>query len=168
MKKILANSNSYGSKRNRASIRYIVIHYTGVKNDTAVNEAEYFKYRNTRKAGAHFFIGQKGQVVKSVPMNRTAWSVGGLYSLKDGAGRYYLKCTNANSVSIELCDNLDKDPSKAQIKAVQKTIRYIRKYCKNAHIIIRHWDVNGKECPLRMIGTENKKWIKFKKQINVN
>lgn len=165
MKYIKASKMSYGSKRNRSSVRYIVIHYTAVRGDTAENEANYFKNNNSRLAGAHFFVDQKGTIIKSVPMNRTAWSVGGLYSRANGAGKYYKKCTNSNSVSIELCDNVTHDPSQKQIKAVKKTIKYIRKYCKNADIIIRHWDVNGKVCPARMVGTDNKKWTSFKKKI---
>lgn len=168
MRKILANKNSYNTrtKRDRDSVKYIVIHYTGVKGDTAENEANYFKKSNTRKAGAHFFIDQKGTIIKSVPMNRTAWSVGGFYTNVHGAGKYFGKCRNDNSVSIEMCDNLTKDPSAKQIRAVKRCVRYIRKYCKNANVILRHWDVNGKSCPLRMTGTLNAKWKKFHKQIN--
>jgi N-acetylmuramoyl-L-alanine amidase CwlA len=66
---------------------------------------------------------------------------------------------NANSVSIELCDNLNKDPSSAQIKAVKKCIKYIRKYCPNATKVIRHFDVTGKHCPARMM--DDKVWKKF-------
>lgn len=165
MRYIKASKMSYGYKRKRSSVRYIVIHYTGVKGDTAENEANYFARNNTRAAGAHFFVDQKGTIIKSVAMNRVAWSVGGLYSRANGAGKYYQKCTNSNSVSIEMCDNMTRDPSQKQIKAVKRTIKYIRKYCKNADIIIRHWDVNGKVCPARMSGSDNKKWEKFKKQI---
>ena len=164
-KYIKAKSNSYGSKRSRDDIKYIVIHYTGNNGDTAINNANYFKNSNTRSAGAHFFVDQKGNVIKSVAMNLIAWSVGGYYTQSNGAGKYYKKCTNANSVSIELCDNETKDPSAAQIKSVKKLIKYIKKNCPNAKTIIRHWDVNGKDCPARMTGTNNKKWKNFKSQI---
>ncbi len=167
MKYIKASKMSYGSKRKRSSVKYIVIHYTGVKGDTALNEANYFARNNTRFAGAHFFVDQQGNAIKSIPLNRTAWSVGGFYSNANGAGKYYKKCTNSNSVSIELCDNVNRDPSTKQIKAVKRVVKYIRRYCKNAQVIIRHWDVNGKCCPARMVGTDNAKWKKFKKKINV-
>ena len=167
MYKRLARSCSYSPiKRSRKDVRYIVIHYTSGKNDTAKNNVDYFATSNTRNAGAHFFVDQQGNIGRSIPMNRTAWAVGGdQRSGKDGEAAYYGKCTNANSVSIELCDNATKDPSEKQIEAVKKLVKYIRKYCPNANKIIRHWDVNGKCCPSRMVGKESKKWEKFKKAI---
>lgn len=164
MKTIKAKPISYGDKRDRKNVKYIVIHYTAGNGDTAMNEGNYFKNVNDRAAGAHFFVDQKGVTVKSIPMNLIAWAVGGsLYKdCKDG-GKYYKLCTNANSVSIELCDNAKKDPSDAQIKAVKKLIKFIRKWCPNAKKVIRHYDVTGKRCPARMV--EDKKWKEFLKKI---
>ena len=144
---IKAKKNSYGKKRDRNDVRFIVIHYTGNKNDTALANARYFANTNTRTAGAHFFVDRKGTVIKSVAMNLVAWSVGGKYPKRAGGGSYYGKCTNSNSVSIELCDIANKQPSAEQIKAVKKLIKHIRKYCPNAKTIIRHFDVNNKICP---------------------
>lgn len=165
--KKLAKSISYsGVKRKRKDVKYIVIHYTGNKGDTAKNNAIYFATNNTREAGAHFFVGPKGAVWRSIPMNRTAWAVGGDQRCgKSGEATYYDKCTNANSVSIELCDCLTSYTSK-QAKSVKKLIKYIRRYCPNAKTIIRHWDVNGKNCPAPMTGKNNAMWEKFKKEIN--
>ena len=161
-KYIKARKYSYGAKRNKAkAVKYIVIHYTGVKGDNAENNAKFFATSNTRSAGAHFFADRQGKVIKSIAMDLVAWAVGGLYTTKHGAGRYYKKCTNYNSVSIELCDCATKYPSDKQIKAVKKLIKHIRKYCPNAKTVIRHWDVNGKQCPGRMSGKNNKEWIKF-------
>lgn len=165
MKTIKADKSNYGTKRERADVKYIIIHYTANKSDTADANGRYFAKPN-RHASAHFFIGQDGKVVKSVPLNYTAWSVGGAkYSdcATTGGGKYYGIITNANSVSIELCDNRDKDPSNTQIKAVKNTIKYIKKYCKNIHGIYRHFDVNGKHCPARMM--DGKKWKTFKEAI---
>ncbi len=163
MIKIPAKPISYSSaKRDKRDVKYIVIHYTGVKGDTARNEGIYFASGNTRQAGAHFFIDRKGEIVKSVNLNRTAWSVGGdkyPSCAKTGGGKYYKIVTNYDSVSIELCDIVDKYPSEKQIQAVKKCIKYIRKYCKNAKTIVRHFDVNGKACPASM--TDSKTWNKF-------
>lgn len=169
MKTLLAHKTNYGQKRSRDIVDYIVIHYTAGNGDTAENEAKYFHNNANLKASAHFFVGQDGHIIKSVPLNYVAWSVGGkLYNdtAKTGGGRLYKACTNLNSVSIELCDNLKKDPSEAQIKAVKKLIKYIHRYCKNTYsaaCIIRHFDVNGKHCPARMM--DNTKWNKFKARI---
>ena len=165
--KRLAKSVSYGGKRARKDVKYIVIHYTGNKGDTAENNADYFATSNTRQAGAHFFVDKKGEVWKSINMNRIAWAVGGKFSTSGGAGSYYGKCTNANSVSIELCD-CTKDVSWDQMLAVRKLVQYIQKWCPNAKTIIRHWDVSGKHCPAPMIGKGNKKWKHLYNKITKN
>ena len=41
--------------------------------------------------------------------------------------------------------------TKEQAAAVKRLIKYIRKYCSNAHTVIRHFDVNGKHCPAPMM-----------------
>lgn len=171
MRYIKAKGISYDNKRKRdkASIRYIVIHYTGNKNDTALGNAKYFAYTNVRSAGAHFFIDRTGDVVKSIAMERTAWTVGGSkYTdcAKTGGGKFYGKCTNYNSVSIELCDIVDQYPSAAQIIAVKEAIKYIRKYCPNAKMVIRHFDVTGKYCPASMMPA--KVWKQFLTDIGEN
>lgn len=155
--KKIAKSISFGRKRSKNDIKYIVIHYTGNKGDTAKGNATYFATQNTRTAGAHFFVDKKGDIYKSVNLNRIAWAVGGKYNLSNGAGKYYGKCTNANSVSIELCDCCS-NTNQAQMDAVRQLVKYIKKNCKNAKTIIRHWDVNGKQCPVPMIGSNNIKW----------
>lgn len=158
-----AKSISYGGKRKYSDIKYIVIHYTGNKNDTAKANATYFAKNNTREAGAHFFVDKQGEVYKSIAINRTAYSVGGAkYSdqVRVGGGKYSGKCTNYNSVSIELCD-CTTDTNWEQKKACRELVLYIRKKCPNIKFIIRHWDVNGKPCPAPMCGIGNKKWSRL-------
>ena len=166
IEKIPAKTISYDSKRkrDRNNVYYIVIHYTGCSGDKARSNALFFKNWNTRSAGAHFFVDKEGIIVKSIAMNRTAWSVGGFFTQANGAGSLYKKATNLNSVSIELCDCV-KGSNEAQEAAVEWLIKYIRKYCPNATQVIRHWDVNGKCCPAPFTGKTNKKWTKFKNVI---
>lgn len=155
---LLAKSISYGGKRDLKSVRYIVIHYTGNKGDTAQNNAKFFANTNTRQAGAHFFVDKKGEIWRSVRMERTAWAVGNDYrSGAKGEATYYGKCTNSNSVSIELCDCIT-GVSWEQMKATRQLVKYIQGKCPNAKTIIRHWDVNGKSCPAPMVGKSNEKW----------
>ena len=160
-----AKSISYGNKRPLSNIKYIVIHYTGNKGDTAQNNLDYFANSNTRQAGAHFFVDKKGKVGKSIAMNRTAWAVGGDHrSGRKGEAAYFGKCTNANSVSIELCDMCLKT-NWEQMYATRKLVKYIQSKCPNAKTIIRHWDVNGKDCPAPFTGSGNEKWTEFKRFI---
>lgn len=155
---IPAKSISYGGTRSLDSVKYIVIHYTGNDNDTALANCNFFKNSNTRSAGCHWFVDRSGAVCQSIKMNRIAWSVGGFFTQSNGAGSYYKKCTNTNSVSIEMCDVKSQYPSGAQVSAIKKLIAYIQSECPNAKTIIRHWDVNGKSCPGRMTGTNNAEW----------
>lgn len=156
---------SYDStkKRDYKSIKAIVVHFTAVKNDSALNEVRYFALNNTREAGANFFIDRKGNIERSIPICRTAWSVGGnkyLSCYTSDGGKYYDKYNNYNTVSIELCDIVDHYPSRKQLAALAHTIKYIKKFCPNIQEIIRHYDVNGKPCPSLYCGSayKNKKW----------
>lgn len=159
---IPATSYCHGSTRALSSIKYIVLHYTAVNGDTAKNEATYFSRNYSRYAGAHFFVDQSGYIAQSIAMNVTAWSVGGSkYYGTDP--QYYGKCTNYNSVSIEMCDQVNKDASAKQIAAVKWLISHIQKNCPNAKTIIRHYDVNGKPCPARYLTAS--KWSSLKKAV---
>ena len=158
--KIPAKKISYDSSKQRDKenvVKYICIHNTGNKGDTAVNNGKFYQKGNTRQAGAHFFIDQEGVIVRSIPMNRAAYAVGGT-RYKTG-GSLHNVATNFNSVSIELCDIVDKEPSEKMIKALKELISYIQKYCPNAKNIIRHYDVTGKPCPQRYV--DDKEWNKF-------
>ena len=166
IKQIPAKAISYGGTRSLASVAAIVIHYTGGKGDTAEAEGNYFAHGNTRTAGAHFFVGQDGAVVQSIPMERIAWSVGGArYSnyKSTGGAKYYGTYKNANTVSIELCDNATKDPSDAQVRAVAELFKYIKSKCPNARALVRHFDITGKACPARMCN--DSAWSTFQKRI---
>ena len=169
IKKLYAKIISYktnGTKpvlRDLNDIKYIVIHNTGNKGDTARNNAMYFHTTNTREAGAHYFIDRKGEIYKSCKMQWIAWAVGGNFEKKENGSKYYGKCNNSNSVSIELCDIVDKDISPLQLEALQKLIKNIQEKCPNAKTIIRHFDVNSKECPIRYI--DEKKWKKLKNSL---
>lgn len=166
IRKIPAKSISYApGKRNLKSVKAIVIHYTGNIGDTAKNNAIYFSNGNTRAAGAHIFIDSNGKIYKSINFNRIAYSVGGFYSSSNGAAKYYNKLNNSNTISIELC-NLTGQATKKQIEATKYMIKKIRKKCPNVDKIVRHWDVNGKNCPAPFAGKNNKLWNFFLKEIN--
>ena len=152
MKFIRAKSLSYGVVRPYKNVKAIVIHYTGNKGDTAVGNCNYFRHGNQRQAGAHIFVDQHGGICKSVPLHRPAWSVGVFFTHAGGGAKYWGELNNYNTVSIEMCDCATRDPSPEMIKALKKAIKYIRKHCKNATKLVRHWDICGKQCPGRMSG----------------
>lgn len=149
----------YQQKRDKAAVvKYIVIHNTANVGDSAKNNVNFYAFWNDREAGAHFFVDQEGLIGRSIPMELTAFSVG-----DKGTGNLKNIVTNENSISIELCDIVTKEPSDAMAKSVVELIRYIQKYCPNAKTIVRHYDVTGKTCPKAMV--DNDKWGKFLNRI---
>ena len=156
---IKAKSISYSRiPRSKKNIKGIVIHNTGNDKDTAYNNCYYFGKDggNTRSAGAHFFIDQEGKIGRSVPMKYSAYSVGnpnGSYA----PGTYNNVLNNSNTVSIELCDIMSREPSEAMLKSLDELVVYIKKYCPNVKYIARHYDVVKKDCPSRYVKDE-KAW----------
>lgn len=162
-----AHKSNYGSTRSTGDIKYIVIHYTGNDGDTAANNCRYFQGAN-RHASAHYFVDGGKYVYKSVPVKSVAWSVGGFYSKSNGAGTYYQKCTNANSLSIEMCNCVESIPQKVFDQTVELTRFLMGKYNVPPSRVVRHWDVNGKDCPARWTGRNNDGWEDFKDAIKEN
>ena len=132
--KLAARAN-YGNKRLPSAIKYIVIHYTANDGDSDEGNANYFA-NNIVNASAHYFV-DGDSITQSVPDNYVAYSVGGSkYSdaNKTGGGKFYGICTNINSISIELCDevrNGRSDFSNATIKKCGRT-------CSNAYAKVWH------------------------------
>lgn len=161
----LANSKNYGGKRSLSSIKYIVIHYTANDGDSDDGNANYFK-NNIVKASAHYFVDDDS-ITQSVPDDHTAWSVGGSKygnCKSTGGGKYHGKCTNSNSISIELCDSVRNGKiyptAKTIANALELTRKLMKKYNIPAERVIRHFDVTGKSCPAYWCGTtaKNSKW----------
>ena len=157
IKTIKCNKHNYDTtyKRKYNEIKAIVIHYTGNDNDTAENNAKFFSNPVSPQRSAHFFVDRNGNIVRSLFIKNVAWSVG-----IPGKGVIY---NNKNTVSIELCDIADKDISKKQEEALKWLIKKIRKKCKNANQIIRHYDINGKQCPLRYLNPV--KWDNLRRRL---
>lgn len=155
VQKIKCNKNNYGDKRPASAVRGIVLHYTGIDNDKAVSEGKYFSNAVQPPRSAHYFIDSEGIIVKSVPRNRVAWSVG-----TPQAGCSF---NNYNTISIELCDIKSRDITEAQLKSLKWLISFIQKRHKNAYAILRHYDINGKLCPARYV--DRNKWLSLQTKL---
>ena len=147
-------------------IKYIVIHWVGAAS-SAKNNADYF-YSADRSASAHYFVDDK-EIWQSVLDKNAAWAVGG--GPLDQASpyakygkKYFNKCTNSNSISIEMCC---KKNSQGKLYITDETIELTaelvqmlqKKYSISDKNVIRHFDVNGKLCPGTHI--EELKWEKL-------
>lgn len=165
----LAHISNHGGFRQASDIKFIVLHYTANKTDLASSNANYFQSVN-RKASAHYFV-DKTSVYQSVEDNVIAWSVGGKKYAdcnKTGGGKYYNICTNANSISIELCSDNGAIAKETIDNAIELTKSLMAKYNIPQSKVIRHFDVNGKRC----IGwngwlptTNESKWNDFKSSL---
>ena len=143
--------------------KYIVIHYTGNRTDTAMANSNYFKNTN-RGASAHYFV-DAANVVQVVSDSDTAWAVGRNY----GSNNLFGKCTNSNSISIEMCSTNGKISDGTYRNTVELTKTLMKKYNIDAVHVVRHWDVCSKSCPgwtgWGANGCDASIWNQFKKDI---
>ena len=162
----IANKANYGAKRQLSKIKYIVIHYTGNDGDTDEGNGKFFK-NNIVKASAHYFVDDDS-VTQSVPDDYVANSVGGKKYAdcnKTGGGKFHNKCTNTNSISIELCDDVKNGVVYPSAKTIANAVEFVKAKMKEYGIpaanVIRHFDVTGKHCPAYWCGTATKetKWL---------
>ena len=161
----LANRGNYGSSRSTSAIKYIVLHYTSNDGDTDESNGKYF-HNNDVDSSAHYFV-DSDSVTQSVPDNYVAWAVGGKKypsCAQTGGGKFYGKCTNTNSLSIEMCDDKKDGTVQASDKTIanaqQLTRELMKKYNVPLENVIRHFDVVGKLCPAYYV--DEAKWATFK------
>lgn len=164
----LANSKNYGGERDLRNIKYIVVHYTGNDGDSDESNANYFK-THVVQASAHYFVGGNS-ITQSVLDDRVAYSVGGKKwtdCAKTGGGKLYGVVTNANSISVELCDELKNgkaDFTEATIRNAIDLIQLLmKKYNIDLNHVVRHFDVNGKHCPAPFMNAAA--WENFKTRL---
>ena len=151
--------------RGGAKIQYIVLHYVGAVS-TARNNGSY--YGNTPRIGAsaHFFVDEY-DVVASVPLAEKAGHCGVDYS--GGKAPFWGKCTNANSIGIEMCCKKDAkgnwyiEPETVS-KAVALTRQLMAQYGLDADHVVRHYDVCWKRCPEPWVRDESQ-WKAFKRRL---
>lgn len=167
--KTIVNYRKYG---NTNRIRYIVIHYTAgtVDNGTAaLGNAKYF-YNVNRQASAHYFVDSGDTIYRVVADEDIAWHCGG--GLQGSNGHtFYQKCTNTNSIGIEICSYAVNGvyylKDRAVDNAVELTKYLMKKYDIDVDHVITHFDVTGKTCPAPFIinGHLNAKWYDFKNRL---
>lgn len=143
------------SSRNGNSIKYIVIHYTGNRGDTAKNNVDYF-YNGDRSASAHYFVDDNS-VWQSVEDYNSAWSVG------DGRGVYGI--TNANSLSIEMCCKANGEVSEqTENNTIELVKSLMNKYSVSIDRVVRHYDASRKICP-NWSSNNWSRWNNFKAKL---
>lgn len=154
--KITLLNKTKGRKGN--GIKYIVIHYTGNDTDTALGNANYF-HLIPRGASAHYFVDER-EVYRVVADCDTSWAVGKKY----GNAPFWGRCTNYNSISIEMCSTHGRIGNDTFKNTVELTKELMQKYNVSADRVIRHYDVCHKQCPAWQgwIGSDEHIWTEFK------
>lgn len=167
LKTNLSHPRNYGQARSKDP-QWIVIHYTGNDGDHDESNARYFQ--GIRNASAHRFVDDDSITI-SVPDHMVAWSVGGdKYPScpQTGGGKYHGRCTNVNSLSLELCDTVrngvyDFTPATLENAALQ-VVEWMKRYKIDLDHVIRHFDVVGKTCPAPFVNNPTK-WKLFKELV---
>lgn len=157
--KCLTTINHTALRRSANDIEYIVLHYVGALGDAKAN-AEYYASTYVG-ASADFFVGFSGDVWQGNDYKAAySWHCGGGYqSNLEGGGAFYQKCTNRNSIGIEMCvrkkstktmNATDKDWY-FEDATINATAQLVAQLMKELNIgldhVIRHFDVNKKICP---------------------
>jgi len=153
-------------ERKKNSIKFIIIHYTGMKKESSALK----KLCNPNsKVSAHYFIKNNGRVLNLVPDNYVAWHAGKSNWKK-------LNSLNKNSIGIEINnpghENGYKNFTKNQFISLKKLLKFlIKKYKINKKNVLGHSDVSpsrkkdpGEKFPWSLLAKEKIcLWHKLKK-----
>ena len=131
-------------KRQKKNIKYIIIHYTGMKNElSALNRLTDLK----SKVSAHYFIKKNGKILNLVPDLYEAWHAG-------KSNWKNIQSLNRYSIGIEIQnsghENFYEKFSNKQMNSVKKLLRFLKKrYRVNFKNILGHSDIapNRKKDP---------------------
>ena len=123
-------------KRKKKQVKYIVLHYTGMKSEKAAID-RLSKIQSV--VSTHYFIKRNGKIILMVPESYTAWHAG-------KSNWHGKKSLNRNSIGIEISNKGHQFGyqkfSKLQIKSLIILLKHLR---KKFHIkkknIVGHSDI---------------------------
>ena len=163
-------------KRKFKQIKFIIFHYTGMKNEKVAIK----RLTNSKsKVSSHYFIKYNGQIITLVPELYISWHAG-ISSWQN------YKSINKHSIGIEISNPGHsykyKKFSKEQIHSILKLTRYlIKKYKIKIKFILGHSDIApfrkkdpGEKFPWKYLSKKNvslwhnlneKKLLKVRKKI---
>ena len=147
-------------KRDKNKIKYLIYHYTGMKNDRlAIKKLT----GSNSNVSCHYYITASGKLIQIVPDLYTAWHAG-----KSNWRKY--KSLNYNSIGIEVSNPGHEHGYRKfnyhQIKSLIKISKFlIKKYRIHKKNILGHSDI----APLRKIDPGEKfPWkLLYKKKIGI-
>ena len=123
-------------KRTKKNIKFIIIHYTGMKNEnSALKRLTDFK----SKVSSHYFIKKNGDIIQLVPDLYEAWHAG-----KSSWGK--LNSLNKYSIGVEIQNSGHEHRyesfSNKQINSLKNLLKnLIKKYKINFKNVLGHSDI---------------------------
>ena len=147
-------------KRSKKRIKFIIIHYTGMKAEsTAIKRLQDPK----SKVSSHYYVKKNGNLLNLVPDLYEAWHA--------GKSRWKnFKSLNKNSIGIEITnpghENGYKSFTSKQINSLKKLLKYlIKKYRINHKHVLGHSDISpdrkqdpGEKFPWRELAQNKLAW----------
>ena len=140
------------------AVHDIAIHYVANPGSSAKANRDYFDSLDNpavegagRQASAHLIVGLEGEVVQCLPLNEMAYAV---------------RSRNPDTISIEVChpDETGKFSDVTYNTLVKLTAWLLQQENLTPDHVIRHFDCDGKACPLYYVEHEDA-WNKLKQDI---
>ncbi len=135
-------------------VKSVVVHYTANPETSAKNNRSYFEglaMKHTTYASSHYIIGLEGEIIQCLPLTEQS---------------YASNNRNDDTISIECChpDATGKFNEATYNALVNLTAGLCMEFNLKKDDIIRHYDVNGKKCPLYFVEHEDE-WEAFKGKV---
>lgn len=140
------------------TVNDIAIHYVANPGSSAKANRDYFDSLDNpevegagRQASAHLIVGLEGEVVQCLPLNELAYAV---------------RSRNPDTISIEVChpDETGKFSDTTYNTLVKLTAWLLQQEGLTPDHVIRHYDCDGKACPLYYVEHEDA-WNQLKQDI---
>ena len=147
-------------KRLKKKIKFVVLHYTGMKNEfSAIKRLQDPK----SKVSSHYLIKKNGEIITLVPDLYEAWHAG-LSSWKN------YRSLNKNSIGIEITNPGHqfgyKNFSRKQISSLEELLKYlIKNYQIKKECVLGHSDISpnrkkdpGEKFPWKRLAKKKLAW----------
>ena len=137
-------------------VKKIYVHYTANPGTDAHQNRNYFEglsQTGETYASSHFIIGYEGEIVQCVPLDEIAYAVAG---------------ANMESVSIECCYVAEDGSFTSETyESLIELLEWLTDvYRLDDDDILRHYDSNGKLCPIYYVENEDA-WEQLKQDVFV-
>ena len=155
VEQVLLTINPFSrSGRPLVEVNGIVIHNIGNPDTTALQNWSFFEglaISQERHASSNFIICLDGDIIQCIPVDEIA---------------YASNHRNDDTLSIEVChpDDTGKFTEESYAAAVRLTAWLCVRYNLTSDDVIRHFDVQGKECPRYFVDNEDA-WEAFRADV---